>query len=63
MNDRLYDSDFVVLLDMVLTQISQYLFSSLSDDEERSSLFGQSEVDGALVDDSDKPAESRIKNL
>lgn len=36
---------------------------SSSDDEERSSLFGQSEVDGALVDDSDKPAESRIKNL
>ncbi|KAF3692825.1 RILP-like protein 1 Rab-interacting lysosomal-like protein 1 [Channa argus] len=36
---------------------------SSSDDEERSSLFGQTEVDGPPVDDNDQPAESRIRNL
>ncbi|XP_019943523.2 RILP-like protein 1 isoform X1 [Paralichthys olivaceus] len=37
---------------------------SSSDEEERSSLFGQTQVDGARVDtDTDKPAESRIRNL
>ncbi|XP_041797252.1 RILP-like protein 1 isoform X2 [Chelmon rostratus] len=36
---------------------------SSSDEEERSSLFGQTEVDGTEVDGTDKPAESRIKNL
>lgn len=36
---------------------------SSSDEEERSSLFGQTEVDGAEVDGADKPAESRIRNL
>ncbi|KAM6933003.1 RILP-like protein 1 [Xenentodon cancila] len=36
---------------------------SSSDDEEKSSLFGQTEVDGAEVDGSAKPAESRIQNL
>lgn len=34
-----------------------------SDDEERTSLFGSSEVDGAEVDGADKPSESRIRNL
>ncbi|KAM3616524.1 uncharacterized protein V6R79_019369 [Siganus canaliculatus] len=34
-----------------------------SDEEERSSLFGQTVVDGAEVDGADKPAESRIQNL
>ncbi|XP_073344520.1 RILP-like protein 1 isoform X2 [Pagrus major] len=34
-----------------------------SDEEERSSLFGQTEVDGTVVDGTDKPAESRIRNL
>ncbi|XP_037632441.1 RILP-like protein 1 isoform X1 [Sebastes umbrosus] len=34
-----------------------------SDEEERSSLFGQTEVDGTEVDGTDKPAESRIRNL
>lgn len=34
-----------------------------SDEEERSSLFGQTEVDGAEVDETDRPAESRIRNL
>ncbi|GAA6225013.1 RILP-like protein 1 [Lates japonicus] len=36
---------------------------SSSDEEERSSLFGQTEVDGATADETDKPAESRIRNL
>ncbi|XP_076591804.1 RILP-like protein 1 [Chaetodon auriga] len=36
---------------------------SSSDEEERSSLFGQTEVDGTEVDGTDKPAESRIQNL
>ncbi|XP_042343135.1 RILP-like protein 1 isoform X2 [Plectropomus leopardus] len=36
---------------------------SSSDEEERSSLFGQTEVDGAEVDGTDKPADSRIRNL
>ncbi|XP_029303077.1 RILP-like protein 1 isoform X2 [Cottoperca gobio] len=36
---------------------------SSSDEEERSSLFGQTEVDGTEVDSSDKPPESRIRNL
>ncbi|XP_034461217.1 RILP-like protein 1 isoform X1 [Hippoglossus hippoglossus] len=37
---------------------------SSSDEEERSSLFGQTEVDGPQVDTvTDKPAESRIRNL
>ncbi|KAK2847172.1 hypothetical protein Q5P01_010171 [Channa striata] len=35
----------------------------ISDDEERSSLFGQTEVDGPPLNDTDKPAESRIQNL
>lgn len=34
-----------------------------SDDEERSSLFGSSEVDSTEVDGADKPPESRIRNL
>ncbi|XP_030007606.1 RILP-like protein 1 [Sphaeramia orbicularis] len=34
-----------------------------SDEEEKSPLFGQTEVDGTEVDDTDKPAESRIRNL
>ncbi|XP_030296751.1 RILP-like protein 1 [Sparus aurata] len=34
-----------------------------SDEEERSSLFGQTEVDGTEVDGTDRPAESRIRNL
>ncbi|XP_011606749.1 rab-interacting lysosomal protein isoform X2 [Takifugu rubripes] len=34
-----------------------------SDDEERSSLFGSSEVDSTEVDGADKPSESRIRNL
>lgn len=34
-----------------------------SDDEERSSLFGSSEVDSTEVDSVDKPSESRIRNL
>ncbi|KAM6932731.1 RILP-like protein 1 isoform 1-T1 [Lycodopsis pacificus] len=37
--------------------------SSSSDEEERCSLFGQTEVDGSEVDGTDKPAESRIRNL
>ncbi|XP_068566373.1 RILP-like protein 1 [Cebidichthys violaceus] len=36
---------------------------SSSDEEERCSLFGQTEVDGSEVDGTDKPAESRIRNL
>ncbi|XP_062242084.1 RILP-like protein 1 isoform X1 [Platichthys flesus] len=37
---------------------------SSSDEEERRSLFGQTEVDGPQVDtDTDRPAESRIRNL
>ncbi|XP_044059444.1 RILP-like protein 1 isoform X3 [Siniperca chuatsi] len=36
---------------------------SSSDEEERTSLFGQTEVDGTEVDGTDKPAESRIRNL
>ncbi|XP_071353290.1 RILP-like protein 1 [Trachinotus anak] len=36
---------------------------SSSDEEERSSLFEQTEVDGIQVDGTDKPAESRIRNL
>lgn len=36
---------------------------SNSDDEDNNSQLGQSEVDGAVDDDSDKPAESRIKNF
>ncbi|KAM9358914.1 RILP-like protein 1 [Symphorus nematophorus] len=36
---------------------------SSSDEEERSSLFGHTEVDGTEVDGTDKPAESRIRNL
>ncbi|KAA8594247.1 hypothetical protein FQN60_005081 [Etheostoma spectabile] len=36
---------------------------SSSDEEERSSLFGQTEVDGTEVDGTTKPAESRIQNL
>ncbi|KAK5904641.1 hypothetical protein CesoFtcFv8_006181 [Champsocephalus esox] len=36
---------------------------SSSDEEERGSLFGQTEVDGADVDDTEKPTESRIRNL
>ncbi|AWO99073.1 putative rab-interacting lysosomal protein [Scophthalmus maximus] len=42
--------------------ISAYECSS-SDEEERSSLFGQTEVDGAQEDNTDKPTESRIRNL
>lgn len=37
--------------------------SSSSDEEDRSSLFGQTEVDGTEVDGTVKPAESRIRNL
>lgn len=36
---------------------------SNSDDEDNNPLRGQSEVDGAVDDDSDKPAESRIKTF
>lgn len=36
---------------------------SSSDEEDRSSLFDQTEVDGAQVDGTDKAAESRIRNL
>lgn len=36
---------------------------SSSDEEEKSSLDGQTEVDGTEVDGADKPAESRIRNL
>ncbi|KAL3057298.1 hypothetical protein OYC64_007725 [Pagothenia borchgrevinki] len=36
---------------------------SSSDEEERTSLFGQTEVDRADVDDTEKPTESRIRNL
>ncbi|XP_061576286.1 RILP-like protein 1 [Cololabis saira] len=36
---------------------------SSSDDEEKTSLFGQTEVDGTEIDGSAKPAESRIRNL
>nr|XP_020455833.1 rab-interacting lysosomal protein-like isoform X2 [Monopterus albus] len=36
---------------------------SSSDEEDRSSLFGQTEVDGSQFDSTDKPAESRIQNL
>uniref|UniRef100_A0A665UTM4 RILP-like protein 2 n=1 Tax=Echeneis naucrates TaxID=173247 RepID=A0A665UTM4_ECHNA len=36
---------------------------SSSDEEERSSLFEQTEVDGRQIDETDKPAESRIQNL
>lgn len=36
---------------------------SNSDDEDQSPQLGQSEVDGAVDDDSDKPAESRIKTF
>lgn len=36
---------------------------SNSDDEDRNPQFGQSEVDGSVDDNSDKPAESRIKNF
>lgn len=36
---------------------------SSSDEEDRTSLFGQTEVDGTEVDGADKPAESRIRNL
>lgn len=38
-------------------------FSHFSDEEDRLSLFGHTEVDGRPADDSDKPAESRIRNL
>ncbi|CAL1570378.1 unnamed protein product [Knipowitschia caucasica] len=34
-----------------------------SDDEDKEPEFGQSEVDGAVDEDSDKPPESRIKNF
>ncbi|KAM7413265.1 hypothetical protein PAMA_020581 [Pampus argenteus] len=34
-----------------------------SDEEDKSPLFGQTEVDGMEVNGSDKPAESRIRNL
>ncbi|XP_017288836.1 rab-interacting lysosomal protein isoform X2 [Kryptolebias marmoratus] len=34
-----------------------------SDEEDRSSRFGETEVDGTVADDTDKPAESRIRNL
>ncbi|XP_034556180.1 RILP-like protein 1 [Notolabrus celidotus] len=34
-----------------------------SDEEERGSLYGQTEVDGTEVDGPDKPTESRIQNL
>lgn len=36
---------------------------SNSDDEDKNPDLGQSEVDGAVDDDSEKPAESRIKNF
>ncbi|XP_059186889.1 RILP-like protein 1 isoform X2 [Centropristis striata] len=36
---------------------------SSSDEEDRSSLFGQTEVDGPVANSTDKPAESRIQNL
>lgn len=36
---------------------------SSSDEEDRSSLFGQTEVDGTEVDGTVKPAESRIRNF
>ncbi|KAE8295357.1 RILP-like protein 1 Rab-interacting lysosomal-like protein 1 [Larimichthys crocea] len=36
---------------------------SSSDEEDRTSLFGQTEVDSTEVDGADKPAESRIRNL
>lgn len=42
---------------------NQSLFVFYSDDEERSSLFGSSEVDGTEVDGADKPSDSRIRNL
>lgn len=41
------------------TQVSFFA----SDDEERTSLFGRTEVDGRQADGTDKPAESRIQNL
>lgn len=34
-----------------------------SDDEDGSSRFGRTEVDGAAVDEVDRPTESRIRNL
>lgn len=40
-----------------------FFFVLASDEEDRSSLFGQTEVDGTEVDGTDKPAESRIRNL
>lgn len=39
---------------------SSYFYS---DDEDRSSLLGSSEVDGTEVDGAGKPSESRIRNL
>lgn len=44
-------------------KIKVSLFGFYSDDEERSSLFGSSEVDGTEVDGVEKPSESRIRNL
>lgn len=44
-------------------KIKVSLFGFYSDDEEKSSLFGSSEVDGTEVDGADKPSESRIRNL
>lgn len=38
-------------------------FFSSSDEEERSSLIEETEVDGTQVNGTDKPAESRIRNL
>lgn len=43
-------------------KITQFFFLA-SDEEERRSLFGQTEVDGIEVDGTDKPAESHIRNL
>lgn len=40
-----------------------FMFLFYSDEEGRSSPFGQTEVDGTEVDGTDKPAESRIRNL
>eukprot|EP00064_Thunnus_orientalis_P006168 superscaffoldBa00000629_g6184 len=49
---------------MLLTDYYCYLLLLLfSDEEDKSPLFGQTEVDGTEVDSSDKPAESRIRNL
>lgn len=55
---------FLLRLPRILGNLKSlvFLFFLYSDDEERSSLFGSSEVDGTEVDGADKP-QSRIRNL